>query len=97
MSGQGGEQLGTTIERLVSYAKHHFAFEEHMMVQARYEALAAHRTLHEAFRADLAKMIKSFMQGGLRASDLSNFVGGWLRNHILNEDQKIKDAVFFLI
>ena len=91
--GEGGEHLFVTIERLVAYARNHFAFEEQLMQKGKYEHFTRHRALHEAFKNDLAVMIKKHAKGALRALELSEFVGGWLRQHIMTEDQKFKDII----
>lgn len=91
-SGRAREDRGQTLLYLTQYTVHHFRAEEALMEKAAYPDLARHRKLHHDMVVSLSELMKDYMKGSqaLTHSTLS-FLGGWLVEHILGEDQRFAE------
>jgi hemerythrin-like metal-binding protein len=86
--------LGAIIRELVEYTQTHFADEEKLMELIGYKNLDYHKSLHQ----DMIKEIKSIlieMKKGAEpdATKLTEFLEGWLVDHIQKEDKQIGQAL----
>jgi len=87
--GKGKDVLGDILASLVSYTKAHFAAEELMMEQNGYPDLAEHKRQHIALTKKVLDFQEEFNAGGMGMSiDIMQFLGTWLRSHILGTDVK---------
>ena len=86
--GKGSAVVNDVVEKMVSYAKHHFKDEEMLMAAHHYPGLSKQKSQHEAF---LAKAIEFQQQLSSlnRPSNvmISNYLKDWLASHIMKEDK----------
>lgn len=71
---------------LVDYTESHFSFEEALMAEAGYSALADHHRTHENFAQQISLQQQRHDQGELVAMALIELLQKWLLRHILVED-----------
>jgi hemerythrin len=89
------EEMGRAIKFLVDYANFHFSDEESFMQKQGYPAYEQHKILHKAFVHKLTEVLLTLKEGGtIQLQELVEFLTGWLSNHILEEDRKIRLHVF---
>jgi hemerythrin len=77
------------VDFLVSYASEHFATEERLMIGAGYPGLREHLERHREFVEALKGWQARIAERGPTASlvvDLSNWLTGWLGEHIRKVD-----------
>ncbi len=80
--------ISTIIDELVSYADYHFEAEEKYMAKIGYKDIDNHIQMHRYFTQ------KTFEMRQLKdnnTEDLINFLGDWLRRHVMEEDKKITE------
>ena len=86
------DEIVRLLEELKDYTQYHFKDEEAYMEQIGYAGLEAQRKAHDAFINRLEEMnleeIDEHQQQTLE--ELMEFLTGWLVNHILHMDKKIK-------
>ena len=80
------------IDELMNYASYYFYFEEQVMESVGFLDLIEHRKIHQGFVNWLTEVRKEFLiyrynQLGQR---ILNFLRDWIRNHILDEDQRFR-------
>ena len=76
--------------RLADYVTQHFEDEQILMAEAGFPNLGIHRGMHERLTAETMQMMARFINGeDVSPVALVDFLGGWLRNHILEEDRRI--------
>lgn len=86
-SGADRHALEKILNRLVHYAEEHFRHEEEIMRKADYPAYAQHCKLHEELYLTIFRLSEQLAAGSLHVSrETTEFVRGWLVNHILNHD-----------
>lgn len=74
--------------KLEEYARFHFAFEERIFNQIGYALAKEHIVEHRAFTTQIA-IYKTQVATGVDATfSISNYLRGWLLNHISKEDKK---------
>lgn len=78
--------IGRIVEDLVDYTYSHFAFEETLMEEADYEALAIHRETHRAFRKRVDQLKARHASDEDISEALAQLLGTWLIQHIQNDD-----------
>ncbi len=84
-------QMSETLKFLVSYTQHHFSEEEDFMKSVGYPSYEQHLKLHKKLIAEIKDiLIKIRNKTPVNADELIEFLVGWLKNHILEEDKKIK-------
>lgn len=82
------------LEKMVAYAKTHFATEEKYFKQFDYPEVLAHVSEHKEFIAHVNKFIRDYKANKVGLSlDIMNFLKQWLASHILGSDKKY--AAFF--
>lgn len=88
-----------TLHFLSEYANKHFSYEERYMQKNNYIGLNAHKKLHqifiqffESFKEEFKSIYTSDNINSIKLKGLLNkaktYLGEWLVNHILTEDQK---------
>lgn len=86
------EEIVSILGELKNYAQEHFADEEAYMEKVGYEGLEVQRRAHRAFIAEVEEIsledIKHNTQDYFQS--LTEFLIGWLINHILYMDKKIE-------
>jgi len=87
--GKGKHVLEEILESLVSYTKSHFRDEERMMEQNGYPDLLDHKAQHVALTRKVLDFQTEFKAGTVGMSiDIMQFLGSWLKDHILGTDSK---------
>lgn len=88
-TGEGNPALDPVLEKLVEYAKIHFATEESLMRQHDFPGLSTHRTQHEMFRQKIAALLEDHKAAkpGVPVS-LMLFIQNWLKQHVLKTDKQ---------
>jgi hemerythrin len=87
------EALHVLIDEIARYTRTHFHTEEYFLKKFGYEDLEAHRREHFSFLESLADNLHLVMSGEIGATEMSQLVGTWLRDHVMNSDMKYK-AIF---
>lgn len=82
------EVSAEVLDKLESYAKFHFGFEEMIFKKIGYEYSEEHILKHQAF-TDQIKLFKEQMGNGQDVVfAITNYLRDWLRNHVQKEDKK---------
>ena len=85
------DEIMSIIGELKAYTEEHFADEEEYMESIHYEGLEAQKRAHRSFIEEIAGInpedIKNNPQEYFQT--LTEFLIGWLINHILHVDKKI--------
>ncbi len=85
--GREAHAVSQLIGLLSDYTKSHFAEEERMMAEAGYQQLPQHQALRRALEAKVAAFRKRADAGErLGASEVTEFTGNWLTEHIAKVD-----------
>ncbi len=87
-TGEGAAVTNSILQRLVEYARTHFAAEETLMTQYKFPALLTHCAEHDRFTRLVAKFLEDYRAGksGVPVS-LLLFLQTWLKEHILVSDK----------
>jgi hemerythrin-like metal-binding protein len=88
-SGQGRDELGGQVDRLVEFTKKHLAHEERLLAEAGYAESDVHHREHDQMIAKTLSLQAAFRWGSvdLIRPDLTNFVCDWLASHIQGSDK----------
>lgn len=76
------------LNELVKYANFHFIEEELLMQKMGHAGLAVQINHHAYFVNAVTEMTKQFKIGTLSGRSLSEFLGNWFIDHIMQEDSK---------
>ena len=77
------------ISEVVLYAENHFRYEEDRMEQVKYPNLEGHRAGHMRFRKQISQLtLDTYEETPSVLPELHTFLIAWLKNHILDEDQR---------
>ncbi len=94
MSGAGRAKVIELVGFLADYTVKHFAEEEALMVRARYADLDQHRGLHKTLLGQVGDLHAKLNRGEtLKTLEVTEFLGGWLRHHILKIDHAYVPAL----
>ena len=88
-----GDLIEHVLDQLIDYTKFHFQREEEYMHQIDYpfRERKEHEDAHVALEKQLEDFYEVFHGGNTDiAADISEFLGLWLRGHILQTDMKYK-------
>jgi len=87
-SGQPTAFIAETLSALASYVEVHFSREENYMAQYGYPDLESHVTEHRNLESEVSALISIFDTDAdrLDLGKTCDFLGDWLRDHILNRD-----------
>jgi hemerythrin len=87
--GKAGDVVAKTLEGLISYTKTHFRDEEAMLSKAKYPLLPQHKAIHDGFIAKIVELQQKSKSGNLSLSiEMLQFLGEWIKNHILQTDRQ---------
>ncbi|MEJ5300177.1 MAG: bacteriohemerythrin, partial [Thermodesulforhabdaceae bacterium] len=88
-TGRGKDVLDRILSGLVDYTDKHFQREEYYMEKANYPDLANHREVHRRLMEKVHEMANRYKAGEIGLGiELLNFLGDWLKKHILGADKK---------
>jgi hemerythrin-like metal-binding protein len=74
---------------LSDYVAEHFGDEEALMAERNYPGLAAHHDMHQRLIAQTLHFMTQFVNGdGVSLGELTEFLGNWLKGHIVEQDCK---------
>jgi hemerythrin len=83
-----GQYFLATLNKLVEYARIHFATEERYMREAQYPQLVEHQQEHRLFFPEIEKFMKALEQ---KQPDIQqtilNYLKDWYMSHILGTDR----------
>lgn len=82
--------LELVLDELHGYTVLHFQREEEMLREAGYPDLEQHIRIHQALAYRVVDIRRRYLRGGIATlgREIQEFLGEWLRNHILTEDHK---------
>jgi len=74
---------GEVLRAIVSDLQDHFAHEERLMRESRYDALAWHKQQRDGARRQARRFIRRIEQGDRKAvAGMLEYLAGWLESHI---------------
>ena len=80
--------MESVLDELIDYTKFHFEREEKYMLKIDYPGLKEHQSIHEKLEKELDDLYEQFHGGDTDiAANISEFLGTWLREHILKADK----------
>lgn len=92
--GKANTVLAPILNELVSYTIEHFRREEQYMKRIGYADYADHKAEHDRFVAEVGELQTRFQGGSITLSlSLNQFLGGWLRRHIMERDVELAKAL----
>jgi hemerythrin-like metal-binding protein len=87
LEGHAKQALSRILDELVDYTEQHFAFEESMLRQRGYSALAAHQQLHLRLTSQVHELRDKLRAGKITVTiETLHFLKNWLSDHILSAD-----------
>lgn len=93
-SGDCGPRLADAMNELVAYSGEHFGREDEEMQRIDYVAMYAHQAEHAKLLKQVIELKKVLDGGGkINAPAVAEFLGEWLREHILSADMKLAAAL----
>lgn len=86
------DEIVRLLEELKNYTQYHFKDEEEYMEKIGYDGLEAQKKAHDAFISRLEELDLEEIDDNQQQTleELMEFLTGWLVNHILYMDKKIK-------
>jgi len=88
--GQNNNRLSKAMGDLIAYTGEHFSREEAEMERIRYVASLAHQAEHSKLMQQLVELKAMLDEGGrINVPAVADFLGEWLRDHILTADMKL--------
>jgi hemerythrin len=88
LSGKAQQTMSKILSELLRYTENHFTYEEGLLAQRRYSALAAHKQQHAGFTKQVRDLDTAYKAGQISISiDTLQFLKNWLTSHILSSDQ----------
>jgi len=88
-SGQGNAVIGSILEDLLNYTVFHFSTEEAYFRQYDFPEHLLHKKEHDALTQKTKALQASHREAKLTITiEVMHFLRDWLRNHILQSDQK---------
>ena len=90
--GRGRAHISATMKFLIEYTAKHFGDEEKLQQQYHYPDFLNHKKLHDGFKSVVSELAKRLQVEGPTISlvaEVNSNTGGWLVNHIHNEDKRV--------
>jgi hemerythrin len=79
---------GKALEALLAHLQDHFAHEEGLMRESRYDALEWHKGQHDGARRKAKAFVRRIEEGDRTAgAELIEYLVNWLRSHVLVTDR----------
>ncbi|MDH4286894.1 MAG: bacteriohemerythrin [Gallionella sp.] len=85
--------VGEVLDKLLEYTLSHFAFEESMQEEAKYEHAKQHKAIHEMFSKRVARYKERHAAGDDIAKELHSMLCTWLLHHIKRDDMAFVNDV----
>ena len=97
-NGRPRKTVEKILIKLVEYTTTHFAFEESLLTDSKYDKIKEHVRSHELFEKKLSELEKKYKSGEDVAVLLIQLLSKWLFEHILIEDSQYVNSIndFFL-
>ncbi len=94
--GQASELIGEIVGRLEQYIVEHFAREEVLMHQCKYDDFVRHRRQHQKFINKIPELKDKLLSADSSevALEMSLFLTHWLMNHIIQDDMSYAQAAY---
>lgn len=90
LAGQGKEQTLKVLDSLARYIIVHFQDEEKLMLDRKYPEYTKHKSIHDNLTQQATQIISKYKNGEITLTlQLSQFLGDWIKIHIMQEDQKM--------
>ncbi len=92
--GKGKAEVGKVVGFLEDYIVEHFAAEEKLQQTSGYPTYVAHKTLHQQFVAEFAKLKQQFEAEGATVRfviQVNRVLVDWLVNHIGKTDRLLAE------
>jgi hemerythrin-like metal-binding protein len=87
LEGRAKQVMSHIVEELSDYTVQHFAFEESMLRQHGYSALAEHQLLHQKLTSQVQELRDKLRAGKITVTiETMHFLKDWLSRHILSAD-----------
>jgi hemerythrin-like metal-binding protein len=94
LEGRAKQTLSHIVDELVDYTGQHFAYEESMLRQNGYSALAEHQQLHKKLTAQVYELRDKLRAGKITVTiETMQFLKNWLSGHILSADMAYARAL----
>jgi hemerythrin len=91
---QGNNAIAGILDALMSYTQTHFALEERLMRQAKYEDIEPHIAEHEKLIEQLDRLCKKHLiEEKVIYFEMLRFLKTWLKEHIKGVDTKYSYAL----
>ncbi len=91
---EGDAAIASILDALMVYVRTHFALEERLLQQAKYEDFDAHKLEHEELLEQLDQMYgKHFLEEKAIHFQMLSFLKTWLKEHIQGGDRKYSAAL----
>ncbi len=91
---EGDKVIAGILDSLTDYTRTHFALEERLMREAKYDDLNAHMEEHRRLIEKLDRLCKVHMlEEKPIYFEMLSFLKSWLREHIQGEDRKYSAAL----
>ena len=91
---QANDAMRKAMNDLIAYTKEHFGREEAEMERIRYVASLAHSSEHANLVGQIVELKAMLDSGGrINVPAVSDFLGEWLRKHIVTADRKLAAAL----
>jgi len=85
--GKTRDQLPSLLDRLITYAKYHFRWEEQMLEENQYPELEKHRKGHRMLTEQIVDFQKRLESGKVVAgAEVLRFLRHWITDHIVETD-----------
>ena len=92
--GQDAKRMAQAMRDLIAYTRQHFDREEAEMQRIQYVAVLAHVAEHTKLLRQLIELEEMLDAGGkINTPAVADFLGQWLRDHILAADRKLAAAL----
>lgn len=86
---EGDKVIASILDALVDYTKTHFALEERLMQQAKYQDLEAHKLEHKKLIEELDRLCKKHLVDEKPIYfEMLGFLKAWLKDHIQGVDKR---------
>lgn len=91
---EGDKVIAGILDALMGYTKTHFALEERLMQQAKYQDFEAHKLEHKKLIEQLDQLCKKhLLEEKPIYFEMMSFLKTWLKEHIQGVDKKYSTAL----